>query len=428
MSGGGSDSESGVRDARDPPAGGPPGPEVAYALWMDACARAGWRAGPVVERVPVAGGLGRVTAGPVAARWPAPRADCAAMDGIAVAAPALRSLDDGGCQLPEGAFAWIDTGDPMPQGTDTVVERERVRPRPDGGVAIDPGPPVPRGRNVRTAGEDFAAGQVLVPGGRRLRPADLAAAAAGGHAALAVTRQPVVAIIPTGDEIRPAGSTLRAGEIVDSNSPMLAARCLQAGARPVVSDIQPDDPDTLAAEIRRAALAADVVLVIAGSSRGRGDHTGAVLAQVGGLAVAGAAVRPGHPVLLGHVKLGHARAHQPAGTAPAVGLPGYPLATAVIFELFVMPLLAAIQGWERAESVWRVRLARDWTSPPGVEEWVPVSLAPDPDHDLVATPARRGAGSVSQLARAQAWWRIPIGHGRFTSGSVIEVRPVPGDD
>ena len=91
------------------------------------------------------------------------------------------------------------------------------------------------------------------------------------------------------------------------------------------------------------------MLVIAGSSRGRGDHTGAVLAQVGGVAVAGVAVRPGHPALLGHVKRGHARDSQPAGTVPAVGLPGYPLATAVIFELFVMPLLAALQGWERAE-------------------------------------------------------------------------------
>jgi len=415
-----------------------PGPRDAYALWTDACARAGWRAVPVAEQVPVADGLGRVTAAPVRARWPSPRADCAAMDGIAIAASAVRGLDragsdgggsdGGGGWLPAGAFEWIDTGDPLPAGTDTVVERERVSPRPDGGMAITGGT-VPRGRNVRAAGEDFPAGEVLVPAGRRLRPADLAAAAAAGHAALAVARQPVVAIIPTGDEIRPAGSVLRAGEITDSNSLMLAARCRQAGARPAVSEIQPDDPDTLAAEIRRTALSADVVLVIAGSSRGRGDHTGAVLAQVGGVAVAGAAVRPGHPVLLGYVKLGHARPHQPAGTAPVAGLPGYPLAAAVTFELFVMPLLAAIQGWARPRPWRRVTLARDWTSPPGVEEWVPVRLARDDvTGGMVATPPdRRGAGSVSQLARADAWWPIPEGRGQFSGGSVIEVLPVPGD-
>jgi putative molybdopterin biosynthesis protein len=409
-------------------AGSRPDPEAAYALWTDACARAGWRAAPAAEQVPVADGLGRVTAAPVHARWPSPRADCAAMDGIAVAAAVLEGPVPGASvRLPGSAFAWIDTGDPMPAGADTVVERERVCPQPDGGVVITGVTgPVPRGRNVRTAGEDFRSGQVLVPAGRRLRPADLAAAAAGGHAALAVTRQPVVAIIPTGDEIRPVGSVLRAGEIVDSNSLMLAARCWQAGALPVVSDVQPDEPDALAAEIRRCALAADVVLVIAGSSRGRGDHTADVLAQVGGVAVAGAAVRPGHPVLLGHVKLGHARAHQPAGAVPVVGLPGYPLATAVIFELFALPVLAAVAGWQRAERRQRVTLARDWTSPPGVEEWVPVTLTGSPE-GMLATPARRGAGSVSQLARAGAWWRIPIGDGHFASGSVIEVLPLPGE-
>jgi putative molybdopterin biosynthesis protein len=413
-----------------------PSPRVAYALWTDTCARAGWRARPDAEQVPVSDGLGRVTTAPVAARWPSPRADCAAMDGIAVAAselpaggPALAA--GGGVRLPASAFEWIDTGDPLPPGTDTVVERERISLLPDGGVSITGAGgaaggtgPVPPGRNVRRAGEDFQAGQVLVPAGHRLRPGDLAAAEAAGHPALAVARQPVVAIIPTGDEIRPAGSALRTGEIIDSNSVMLAARCRQAGALPLVSDVVPDDPDALAAEIRRSALGADLVLVIAGSSRGRGDHTAAVLAQVGGVAVAGAAVRPGHPVLLGHVKLSHARAHQPAGTAPVLGLPGYPLATAVIFELFAFPLLAAIQGWQYAEPRQRATLARDWTSPPGVEDWVPVTLSRDTGGTL-ATPDRRGAGSVSQLARADAWWPIPIGYGHFTSGSVIEVLLIP---
>jgi putative molybdopterin biosynthesis protein len=430
MNGSGAGSGPGVSGSRVSGSGTDrrPGPEAAYALWTDACARAGWRAAPAAEQVPVADGLGRVTAAPVHARWPSPRADCAAMDGIAVAAAVLEGpVSSASVRLPGSAFTWIDTGDLVPAGADTVVERERVCPQPDGGVVVTGMTgPVPRGRNVRAAGEDFRSGQVLVPVGRRLRPADLAAAAAGGHAALAVARQPVAAIIPTGDEIRPVGSVLRPGEIVDSNSLMLAARCRQAGALPVVSDVQPDEPDALAAEIRRCALAADVVLVIAGSSRGRGDHTADVLAQVGGVAVAGAAVRPGHPVLLGHVKLGQARAHQPAGAVPVVGLPGYPLATAVIFELFALPVLAALQGWQRAEPGQRVTLARDWTSPHGVEEWVPVTLTWSPE-GMLATPARRGAGSVSQLARAGAWWRIPIGDGHFTSGSVIEVLPVPGE-
>jgi putative molybdopterin biosynthesis protein len=365
-------------------AGDRPAPQLAYARWIDALARAGWRAEPVVaEHVPAAEGLGRVTAAPVHARGPLPRSDCAAMDGIAVTAAVVAAAvvaasvvagaapptcastaADTGDQvvLPQGAFEWIDTGDPMPPGTDTVIVRERVVPRDDGGVLVTGragGDLAPRGRNVRAAAEDFAAGELLVPAGRRLRPADLAAAAAGGHATLAVARRPTVAIIPTGDEIRPVGAALRHGDFTDTNSLMLAARCLQAGARPAVSAVQPDDPDTLAAEIRRSAADADLVLVIAGSSRGRGDHTAAVLAQVGGVAVAGAALRPGHPVLLGHAKPGDG----PDGIVPVVGVPGYPLAAAVICELFALPLLAAIGGWRHAPDTWPAVLDRDWTPP-----------------------------------------------------------------
>ena len=267
---------------------------------------------------------------------------------------------------------------------------------------------MPRGKNVRRAGEDFAAGEVLVPAGRRLRPGDLAAAAAGGHASVLVARPPVVAIIPTGDEIRPPGSTARPGEILDTNSLMLAARCRQLSAVPVLSEIQPDDPDALAAEIRRCAPSADLVLVIAGSSRGRGDHAAAVLAQVGGVAVTGVAVRPGHPALLGHAKHpGHAAraaAVGRAGIAPVIGLPGYPLATTVIFELFAAPLLAALQGVRPpTRPALLAALDRDWSSPPGIEDWVLVTLAP-----AAASPARRRAarrhagqarGRVDQPAR-----------------------------
>jgi molybdopterin molybdotransferase/putative molybdopterin biosynthesis protein len=425
-----------------------PAPQVAYARWTDALARAGWRTGPDADQVPVAEGLGRVTAAPVQALGALPSADCAAMDGIAVAAAAVTAAagaaaagtagagaagagpgDGDRVPLPRGAFEWIDTGDPMPPGTDAVIERERVLPGHDGGVIIiigrHGGGLAPRGRNVRAAGEDFAAGELLVPAGRRLRPADLAVAAAGGHATLAVARRPAVAIIPTGDEIRPVGTELRYGDITDTNSLMLAARCRQAGARPAVSPVQPDDPDALAAEIRRSAADADLVLVIAGSSRGRGDHTAAVLAQVGGVAVTGAAVRPGHPVLLGHAKPDRQPA-QPDGIVPVVGVPGYPLAAAVIFELFALPLLAAIGGWRHAPDTRPAVLDRDWASRPGVEEWVPVRLTRSAGR-VMAAPGRHGAGSVSRLARADAWWPIPPAEGTIPAGTVIEVRPIPGD-
>jgi molybdopterin molybdotransferase/putative molybdopterin biosynthesis protein len=462
------------------PAGGGlrPVPRVAYARWLDSLTRAGWSPRPgsggagrsdadvggAGERVAVGGALGRVLAAPVVARWPSPRTDCAAMDGIAVRAADLAAAtgeggadaaaDGGAVRLPAGMFEWIDTGDPMPGRADTVVVRERLLPQADGSVVItlpagnraDDGQRMghgAHGRNVRTAGEDFTAGEILVPAGRRLRPGDLAAAAAGGHAAVAVARRPVVAIIPTGDEIRPVGTMPRFGDIIDTNSLMLAARCRQLGAVPLVSAVVPDDPDALAVVLRHTAAQADLVLVIAGSSRGRGDHAGAVLDQVGGVAVAGVAVRPGHPALLGHAKRPEASDAEPAdpgepgagrgpaghqvGIAPVIGLPGYPLATAVIFELFAVPLLAALTGQALARDRVRARLDRDWASPAGVEEWVLVTLARGRAGGTpVATPARRGAGSISQLARADAWWPVPAGRETFAAGALVEIFPVPG--
>ena len=444
--------------------GARPAPRIAFARWTESLSRAGWPVpgdpvpgdpvpiGRPAERVPVGEALGRVTAAPVAARWPSPRSDCAAMDGIAVraadlaAAPVASGTDGtagGTVRLAAGAFVWIDTGDPMPAGADTVVMREWLLPQADGSVLVTAAtdergggrraPRATRGRNVRTAGEDFAAGELLVPAGQRLRPGDLAAAAAGGHATVPVVRHPVVAVIPTGDEIRPVGAALRPGDITDTNSVMLAARCRQLGAVPLVSAVVPDDPDALAAELRRTAAEADLVLVIAGSSRGRGDHVAAVLAQVGGVAVAGVAVRPGPPALLGHAKrpdvspgqAGPRRAGDRSGVAPVIGLPGYPLATAVIFELFAAPMLAALTGQAPSAERVRARLDRDWSSPADVEDWVLVTLGPASPAGLrPATPARRGAGSISQLARADAWWPIPAGQGDLPAGAAIEVLPI----
>ncbi|HEX6453777.1 MAG TPA: hypothetical protein VF060_30470, partial [Trebonia sp.] len=166
-----------------------PAPRDAYAQWTEACARAGWLprdpAG-TAERVPLADALGRVAAEPVTARWPSPRSDCAAMDGIAINAEKCGIKGGDGPQAggraahviaPED-FSWIDTGDSMPAGTDTVIMREHVTIDAAGAAHISGSPDTAPGHHVRKLGEDFARDEVLVPGGRRLDPAGLAVAAA----------------------------------------------------------------------------------------------------------------------------------------------------------------------------------------------------------------------------------------------------------
>jgi putative molybdopterin biosynthesis protein len=125
------------------------------------------------------------------------------------------------------------------------------------------------------------------------------------------------------------------------------------------------------------------------------------------------------------------RADRPAPAVPVIGIPGYPLAAAVIFELFAVPLLAVLQGMPPPDHArQRARLGCDWTSPPDVEDWVPVSLTSpsgaQASFGVVATPGRRGAGAISRLMRADAWWRIPIGQAKFARDEPIDVQPIPG--
>ena len=155
-------------------------------------------------------------------------------------------------------------------------------------------------QHVRTIGEDVSATELLLPEGHRLRPVDLAAAGAAGHTTLAVRRAPHVIVIPTGDEVRPLGSDPAPGELVDTNSLMLAAQAREAGCTAESLAVLPDDPARIGAALREAAARADLVIVIAGSSAGRDDHTAdGRRRRPGTLLVHGVAVRPGHPVVLG---------------------------------------------------------------------------------------------------------------------------------
>ncbi|ODU06154.1 MAG: hypothetical protein ABS81_05455 [Pseudonocardia sp. SCN 72-86] len=220
--------------------------------------------------------------------------------------------------------------------------------------------------------------------------------------------------------MRPIGSTVRRGDVIDTNSLMLATMAEQVGAEPVVLDITPDDPNDLRNAIRSVTDRVDVVLVIAGSSAGRDDHTVDVIASLGEAVVHGVAMRPGHPVVLGLI----------GGTAPvpAVGVPGYPVAAAHVFETFVRPLIESLLGTAHPEpATVSARLECAVSSPAGVDECLLIRLEhPPAGGDLVAVPLGRGAGALSSLMRADAALRLPAGCTGFASGSEVLVRRLTG--
>src|SRR3954454_19782166 len=387
---------------------------AALAAWRAACEAAGCPERVDAVRLALADAIGRVAAAPVWAARSSPSFDASAMDGIAVrAADTVGASESTPVFVEPGAYVVVDTGDPLPDGFDAVVMREHVH-YDDAGRAELRGAAAPY-QHVRSIGEDVSATELLLPAGHRLRPVDVAAAAAAGATDVLVHRRPVVAVIPTGDEIRPVGTPPAPGVILDTNSLMLAGQAQEAGCEAVRTEIVPDEPDQIAAAVREAAARTDLVIVVAGSSAGRDDYTAGIVERRGTLAVHGVAVRPGHPVVLGAVD-----------ATPVLGCPGYPVSAALTFEIFAAPLLAGLEGAtppERPRA--RARIARKLASAMGMDDWVRVRLG-RVRGALVATPLPRGAGGLTSLVRADGLLVVRAALEGHHAGEDVEVMLLRG--
>jgi putative molybdopterin biosynthesis protein len=368
-------------------------------------------AGPLAaETIPVERALGRVTAGRASARISSPHYHGAAMDGIAVrSADTAAASEAHPLRLEEGrGFVRVDTGDPMPEGFDAVVMIEDVSfPTPGEAEILKAASPR---RHVRLVGEDVVAGEIVLARGHRLRPFDLGALLGCGNESVSVVRKPLVGILPTGDEIVEPGERLVPGAILESNSRLLAAVVEEEGATPRRYSICADDEDALHAALTGMLADCDLVLVIAGSSAGRGDYTSKVLARLGELLVHGVNIMPGKPAALAVAR-----------GKPVVGVPGYPVSAAVVADLLVRPAVAKLLGTLPTERPGvKARLLRKVASRLGYEELVRVTLG-RVRGQVVAVPFGRGAGAITSLARAHGLMHVPERREGFDAGTEVEV-------
>ena len=363
--------------------------------------RVGGRERTAAEAVHLEAAAGRVTAGPVTALLSSPHYDSAAMDGAAVrSADTVGATETSPVRLEIGRqAAWVDTGDPIPDEFDAVIMIEVIHQVDERTIEVQAA--VPPYQHVRALGEDIAATELLLPGGHRLRPQDLAACAAAGLSHVDVRRRPKAVVLPTGNELVAVGSTPGPSEIIESNGLMLAAMVEEWGAdadrRPPV----PDDRGNLKSALADALKTADVVLVNAGSSAGSEDYTAAVVEEMGELLVHGIAVRPGHPVVLGVVR-----------DTPVIGVPGYSVSAAITCEIIVRPLVERMLGLPPSErqSI-AATISRKVSSPMGEDDYLRVRLG-RVRGKMVATPLQRGAGVITSMVRADGLVRIP----RFSEG------------
>jgi molybdopterin molybdotransferase len=354
---------------------------------------------PEVETVPLANADGRILARDIVAPLPLPPFTNSAVDGYAVAGRDLpqdkeqafpvtgRVQAGASAQTPlaPGQAMRIFTGAPMPQGADTVFMQEDVRI--EGGNVVLPAGLKP-GANVRPAGEDIPAGHIALTAGRRLRPQDVALAAAFGLTKIEVHRRIRVAVFSTGNELVSPGEKRAAAQLFDSNRFMLTAMLARLGCEVGDLGILPDERASLASALKQVAAGHDLILTTGGVSTGEEDHVKAGVESAGKLVLWRMAIKPGRPVAMGII-----------GGTPLIGLPGNPVASFVTFVHVVRPTVLALMGAARQHLVpIPVRAAFAYKKKTGRREYVRVTLRKAADGVLEVTKfPREGAGLLSSL-------------------------------
>jgi molybdopterin molybdotransferase len=379
--------------------------------------------------------VGRVLAEDLTSAIDVPPFDSSAMDGYAVAAGPAAELEVIGesraghpaaVALRDGTAVRISTGAAVPEGADAVVPIERAERAAGGAAAASAGggeaaegapdalvrlPAVAAGQNVRYAGEDVRAGDVVLRAGTIVGPAEVGVAASVGRPVLRCAARPRVALLVTGDELTEPGGRLRPGAIYSSNGFALAAQVERAGARLTLRESVPDDAAGTRAALARALHDADVVIVSGGVSVGPHDHVKGALGELGiEERFWGVRLRPGKPTWFG------------VGEGALVyGLPGNPVSAMVTFQLFVRPALAALQGADpsaaRGEAVLDEAVPRNR----GREEAVRVTLRADRDGWHATTTGEQGSHILTSMLRADALAFIAAGPGEMAVGERVEI-------
>jgi molybdopterin molybdotransferase len=353
-----------------------------------------------IEIVDLGHADGRILAADICAPLPLPPFTNSAVDGYAVRSrdlsrePAQAFTVTGRIQagaaaieaMAHGCAVRIFTGAPMPIGADTVFMQEDVRLDASGNVILPVG--LKAGANVRPTGEDFAEGATALPAGRRMRPQDVALAAALGLTQIEVRRRIRVAVFSTGDEIVSPGNFRGAAQLFDSNRFMLIAMAARFACEVSDLGILRDDRASLASALKQATGSHDLILTTGGVSTGEEDHVKAAVETVGSLVLWRMAIKPGRPVAMGIIE----------GT-PFIGLPGNPVASFVTFAHVVRPTILALAGAIQQKLIpMPVCAAFGYKKKIGRREYVRVNLRRGAAGVLEAVRfPREGAGLLSSL-------------------------------
>jgi molybdopterin molybdotransferase len=375
------------------------------------------------ERIAVSRAMGRVLAEPVISPIDLPPFTYSAMDGYALRSEALTGTGPFGvavrgesrtgrspAPLVPGAAVRIFTGAEVPEGADAVIAQEDVEVV-DGAIVVRSAPRL--GQHIRKAGEDLARGNTALERGKRLLPSDLALLSSLDLSDVLVARQPRLTVLPTGDELRPAGTKAEAGTIPDALSLPIAELGRAAGATVRIAPYARDEPGATEAAIASALPDCDLLITIGGVSVGDHDLVRPALEARGvTLDFWKVAIKPGKPIASG--------VHAPSG-AIVLCLPGNPASAIVTFALFGVPLLRALQGDARPlPRTMLLPLAVSLRKKAGRLEFLRSRLEDGPSGPVVRPFENQASGALTTLAWADALAMIPAEADVLEAGAAVE--------
>lgn len=382
---------------------------------------------PGSETVALEAARGRVLAERIDADRDVPGFDRASMDGYAVRARDTFGADEAdparlelvgtihageapAVEPAAGEAVEISTGAVLPDGADAVVPVERTD---SGGDEVAVRTAIAPGEHVMYAGADVAAGERILGPGRRLTAREIGLLAALGRETVPVRGRPTVGIISTGDELVRPGDSLadERGQIYDVNSYSMVAAIDDAGGEPRLYEHAGDDRTALAATLREAAGACDLVLSSGSTSASAVDVLYEVIEDEGELHLHGAAIKPGKPLLVGELE-----------AAPYVGLPGYPVSAMLVFREFVAPVLRAAAGLdEPTRATTSGVLADTERFAEGRLRLLPVGLVTDGAGETLVTGVDKGSGATTSLVAADGLVTVPPSVDHLAAGETVEV-------
>jgi len=352
---------------------------------------------PEGETVSTEEANGRITVDEVFAQRSIPHYASAAMDGVAVDAKATfgaSEFEPKALEIGKDAF-WINTGAPMPEGTNAVIMIEQIQEKEPGIIELREA--AHPWQHVRPVGEDIIKGDLLLLPNQEIRPPDIAVLLNAGVFSLKVKPRPRIGILPTGSELVSHETTPKPGQVFETNSRMIAAYVRRDGGAPVILPPCRDETGDLTHAIETALETFDILFILSGSSAGTRDFTRSTLENLGEVLIHGIAMMPGKPALFSIIS-----------KKPVFGIPGYPTSAALFYEEIIHPFLCTLTGKPLLPSITiSAEVLRKIPSKLGQEEFIRVRLG-KVGKRWIAVPLPRGAGILKSLSEADGILRIPM--------------------